>query len=228
MRGHSTPQLTSLEQAPARTCLDRARFALTVEQVNRPFECAEGLDQSLTEPEIDRWLVRLGASDGGPLAERLLVLHAIGEPLMERRGERSTVQIDPDLDTLLRQPGMNVVLVHNHPDSLGLSDRDFMHLAKAGMAAVVANQLQPTFNMGSQGVCVAENDFRSQPLVSAMRLVFVPAMRSASSVGAGHEPESRRCTEDPYGSLHHDGESLARWEPILSSHRRRAGGRRSP
>jgi hypothetical protein len=93
---------------------------------------------NLTEAEIHRWLVRLGAKDGGPPAERLLALNALGEPLMERSGARSTVQIDADLDTLLRQLGMGVVLVHNHPASRGLSDRDVKHLAKAGTAAVVA------------------------------------------------------------------------------------------
>jgi hypothetical protein len=60
-----------------------------------------------------------GASDGRLLAERLLVLNGLGEPLMERSGERSTIPIDPHLDALLRQRGSDLVLVHNRPDSLG-------------------------------------------------------------------------------------------------------------
>ncbi len=104
---------------------------------------ADGLDQlaarlDLTDRGIDWWLTRFVSDVDGDQAERLFVLSASGEPLAERAGDSSSVELDGELDRLLRQPGMDVVLVHNHPASRGLSAADVGQIAKQGVTAVVA------------------------------------------------------------------------------------------
>lgn len=98
-------------------------------------ELAERLQ--LTDAGVWRWLDRLGAEDGSR-AERLLALESTGKILIERRGDDSTVRVDPELDDLLLRPGAGIVLVHNHPASVGLSLADLRHVHKPGVVAVVA------------------------------------------------------------------------------------------
>jgi hypothetical protein len=92
----------------------------------------------LTERGATRWLARLEADGSGPSAERLLAVTATGERLMERDGGRSSVPVGAQLDKLLLQQDRSVVLIHNHPSSVGLSAADIGQLARPGVAAIVA------------------------------------------------------------------------------------------
>lgn len=96
-----------------------------------------GLD--LTGRGVNRWLERLGAAVGGPPVERLLVVRLTGEDVLARQGNASSVHVDAEIDDdFLLRPGTAVVLVHNHPTSVGLSGPDLGQLAKPGVAAVIA------------------------------------------------------------------------------------------
>ncbi|HET7219409.1 MAG TPA: hypothetical protein VFJ02_15235 [Vicinamibacterales bacterium] len=93
----------------------------------------------LTETGVRRWLEQLGAGSLGAPGEQLMAVSPTGTPLLDRRGgSGSSVRLDPELDTLLREPDRSVVLIHNHPASGGLSAADVGQLAKAGVAAIVA------------------------------------------------------------------------------------------
>jgi len=70
--------------------------------------------------------------------ERLLALSVPGELLPQRQGAAWSVRVDPELDGRLGRPGRQVVLVHNHPASAGLSAADLTLLARPGLAAIVA------------------------------------------------------------------------------------------
>jgi hypothetical protein len=87
---------------------------------------------------VAMWLERLGASDSSQPAERLLALQLSGEPVLTRRGDASSVLVDAELDEILLRHGRSIVLLHNHPSSVGLSGPDLGQLAKPGVAAVVA------------------------------------------------------------------------------------------
>jgi len=92
----------------------------------------------LTDRGIGAWRERLGVSPGGPAAERLMIVNESGDILAERSGGASLVVIDRELDHLLRDAGRRVVMVHNHPSSVGLSAADIGHLAKPGVLAILA------------------------------------------------------------------------------------------
>jgi hypothetical protein len=92
----------------------------------------------LTEAGARRWLEQLGVNGDGASTERLMAVSVTGAPLLEREGGGSSVRIDPELDTLLLQPGMAIVLVHNHPANVGLSGNDLRQLTKPGITAIVA------------------------------------------------------------------------------------------
>jgi len=96
---------------------------------------AESLN--LTDGGVWRWLDRLGVN-GDSRSERLLALESTGKILIERHGDDSSVRVDPELDSLLLRPGAAVVLIHNHPASVGLSLADLRHVYKPGVAAMVA------------------------------------------------------------------------------------------
>src|SRR5215471_11075552 len=78
---------------------------------------ASSLD--LSAPGAARWLARLEASGSDPSAERILAVTTTGEPVMKRDGGRSYVAVDVDLDRLLGQEDRSIVLIHNHPSSVG-------------------------------------------------------------------------------------------------------------
>ena len=93
----------------------------------------------LTETGVRRWLAQLGAGELGASDEQLMAVSLTGTPLLDRRGgSGSSVRLDRELDTLLREPDRSIVLIHNHPASGGLSAADIGQLAKAGVAAIVA------------------------------------------------------------------------------------------
>ena len=93
----------------------------------------------LTETGVRRWLAQLGAGELGASDEQLMAVSLTGTPLLDRRGgSGSSVRLDRELDTLLREPDRSIVLIHNHPASGGLSAADIAQLAKAGVAAIVA------------------------------------------------------------------------------------------
>jgi hypothetical protein len=93
----------------------------------------------LTERGVNQWLRRLVADSPDAPVERLIALALDGTVLAERRGERSQVRVDGEIrDLLLRRPTHDVVLMHNHPASAGLSGPDLRQLATPAVAAVVA------------------------------------------------------------------------------------------
>src|SRR5262249_38195439 len=91
----------------------------------------------LSDHGIRTWLKRL-EGESGSAGERLLVLNASGEQLAERSGGATAVVLGREMDDLLRTPAAGLVLVHNPPASIGLSDADLSQLAKPGVAAIVA------------------------------------------------------------------------------------------
>lgn len=92
----------------------------------------------LSEAGAKRWLKRLGVTPKGAQVERLLVMSATGEVLIERHGDQSSVTVDAEIDNLLYRSDKALVLIHNHPASVGLSFADMLHLTKPGLAAIVA------------------------------------------------------------------------------------------
>ena len=97
---------------------------------------AETLD--LAGKGIWRWLERLGVTRDGSKTERLLAVDLTGRILMERHGDGSSVRVDPELDDQLLRRDIAIVLIHNHPESVGLSLEDLRHLHKPGVAAMIA------------------------------------------------------------------------------------------
>ena len=85
-----------------------------------------------------QWLERLGVFEGRPARERLLVVNGDGLIVHSLDGEEAHVKITADVDDELRREGADLVLVHNHPNSSGLSKDDLSQLGKAGVAAVIA------------------------------------------------------------------------------------------
>jgi hypothetical protein len=88
--------------------------------------------------EAERWLLALGVEAGRPAVEQLLVANAQGQVVAVRSGTKSAVTLGAALDSRLYIPGNPVVLIHNHPLGNGLSLDDLEHLAKPGVAAIVA------------------------------------------------------------------------------------------
>jgi len=87
---------------------------------------------------VDRWLAELGVTKDGTGDERLMIVTTRGQIVATLVGEGSRVDIGPDLVIRLSEPGAGLVLVHNHPLSTSLSWVDVVHLARPGVAAVVA------------------------------------------------------------------------------------------
>jgi hypothetical protein len=105
----------------------------------RPKELTElAARLNISNRGVSAWLDELGARSDEPGSERLLIVSASGEPIATRKGTTSSVVIEADLDRLLREHGQRIVLVHNHPSSVGLSAADIGNVAKPGIAAIVA------------------------------------------------------------------------------------------
>ena len=87
------------------------------------------------------WLNRLTNGRVEPVGnapERLIAVTAHGDILAEIDGAGSHVVLGVALDARCLQPGAEIVLVHNHPSSTGLSLYDLGQLAKPGVRAIVA------------------------------------------------------------------------------------------
>jgi hypothetical protein len=109
------------------------------EAQERPRELSDLVNRlSVSGRGVTTWLEQLGVSSTGAATERLLVVRATGERLRLRDGKTSSVELDGDLDGLLRTPGTSAVLVHNHPSSVGLSAADIGQVSKPGVAAIIA------------------------------------------------------------------------------------------
>src|SRR5262245_37716662 len=92
----------------------------------------------LTDRGLTAWRERLEVESGGQAAERLVIVNESGEILVEKSGNAALVIVDRELDQLLRDGRKRVVMVHNHPSSVGLSGPDIGHLSKPGVVAIVA------------------------------------------------------------------------------------------
>jgi hypothetical protein len=95
-------------------------------------------DLHLTAPGTRGWLEALGVVPRQPVSEHLLAVTLDGRIVATRDGTEAHVTLGPDLDRRLLTPGARLVLIHNHPRSLGFSADDLVLLAKPGVAAVVA------------------------------------------------------------------------------------------
>jgi hypothetical protein len=73
-----------------------------------------------------------------PPTERLVAIRPTGTILESLDGSNATVVLSRTFDEPLRAPGANIVLVHNHPSSRGLSGADLGQLSKAGVAGIIA------------------------------------------------------------------------------------------
>jgi hypothetical protein len=114
--------------------------------VAAPSPAPEGLPHvlatlRLTSGGVPEWLDRLAPGARGPGApavhERLLVAQA-GRIIESRDGSQTHIVFDSSLTALCETPGAGLVLVHNHPNSTGLSADDLENLAQPGVTAVVA------------------------------------------------------------------------------------------
>jgi len=73
-----------------------------------------------------------------PETETLIALASDGTIVDAIIGTRSEVALSASFDAPLQHAGSRVVLVHNHPSSVGLSGADLGQLGKAGVSAIVA------------------------------------------------------------------------------------------
>lgn len=109
------------------------------QQSNRPVDAASvAASLNLAGNAVRRWLGELGVERKDSNTECLLAVNLKGEVLMVRNGGSSSVRVDSEMDDLLLTAGADIVMVHNHPANVGLSLADLRHLAKPGVAAIVA------------------------------------------------------------------------------------------
>jgi hypothetical protein len=129
--------------------------ALTVVAVNAAPIRAD-VEQPAAAPELSRLLAALHLAGAGvgewrdrlvhasqpgvvnAEGERLIAVMPDGRILAELEGAGAQVALGAALDARLLQPGADIVLVHNHPSSTGLSMDDLGQLAKPGVLAIVA------------------------------------------------------------------------------------------
>jgi hypothetical protein len=95
-------------------------------------------DLHLTPAGVPDWLKTLGVDPLGPAVERLLAVTVAGEIVSTRDGIAQHVMFGTELDLKLLNPVSDLVLIHNHPHSLGFSADDLVQLQKPGVTAVVA------------------------------------------------------------------------------------------
>lgn len=91
-----------------------------------------GLLETLRKPET------LEAMQGWPARERLIVIGPDKQILRIIEGQEGLIEVDWELELQLYRPGAEITLVHNHPRGSGLSTADLEHLAKPGVAGVMA------------------------------------------------------------------------------------------
>jgi hypothetical protein len=73
-----------------------------------------------------------------PTTEHVLAIGPDGVIVRRIEGSRSEVALGGALNETLETPGSNIILVHNHPHSGGLSGDDLEQLAKPGVVGVIA------------------------------------------------------------------------------------------
>jgi hypothetical protein len=95
-------------------------------------------DLHLTPADAPEWLKTLGVERLDAAEERLLAVTLAGEIVSARDGIAQHVTFGTELDLKLLNPVSDLVLVHNHPHSLGFSADDLVQLEKPGVTAVVA------------------------------------------------------------------------------------------
>jgi hypothetical protein len=129
----------------------------------------------LTAAGVGEWRDRLvRASRPGAVSadgERLIAVTPDGRIMAELEGAGAQVALGVALDARLLQPGADIVLVHNHPSSTGLSMDDLGQLAKPGVLAVVA--------IGSDGSVYAAAAGPRFPGDRFRDYVYVPARAAA-------------------------------------------------
>jgi hypothetical protein len=84
------------------------------------------------------WMAALANDGPMPRHERLLVVLPDGRVRDVVDGERDHVLLPVELTRELAERRLRVTLVHNHVTASGLSGADLRHLAKPGVATVVA------------------------------------------------------------------------------------------
>ena len=93
----------------------------------------------LTPAGAADWLERLRVSLGSRgQRERLLLVSAAGETILEVEGEVGRVDVTPEISVQLSRETADIVLIHNHPASRGLSGGDLMVLSKRRATAIAA------------------------------------------------------------------------------------------
>ena len=70
--------------------------------------------------------------------ERLQIVAPDGAVVATVDGDASSVALDASVDTVLRRPDSHLRLIHNHPNSRGLSGADLEQLTKPGVEAIEA------------------------------------------------------------------------------------------
>jgi hypothetical protein len=84
------------------------------------------------------WTAALANGGPAPRHERLLAVMPDGRVLGVVDGGRDHVMLSVALVRDLSERKLQATLVHNHPTSVSLGESDLMHLAKIGVARVVA------------------------------------------------------------------------------------------
>ena len=84
------------------------------------------------------WTAALANGGPAPRHERLLAVTPDGRVLGVVDGGRDHVMLSVALVRDLSERKLQATLVHNHPTSVSLGESDLMHLAKIGVARVVA------------------------------------------------------------------------------------------
>ncbi len=87
---------------------------------------------------VEAWTKALARDGRFPSYERMLVVSAAGQVLTVVDGDRNRVLLPEPLADVLMHIPLGATLVHNHPDSVSLSDADLSQLAKVGVSRVVA------------------------------------------------------------------------------------------
>lgn len=149
----------------------------------------------LTGAGTEQWLDRLAPAGrtGRPAHERLIAVTVDGATVAIVDGTARRVPLGRALDARCLQPGAGIVLVHNHPHSLGLSADDLSQLAKPGVAAVVA--------IGLDGSLYAAAAARRFPGDAFRDLIYAPALAEAGQQ-MRHE-RAGLAEDDPGGWMPH-------------------------
>jgi hypothetical protein len=140
-------------------------------------------DLHLTPAGAHQWLTVLGVDPGRPAPERLLAVTVANRVVATRDGGAEHVTLGTDLDLQLLRPESDLVLVHNHPNGVGLSGDDLIQLEKPGVAAVAAVGHDGSLYLAGRGRRF-DRDFFEPAQYSAARAAALKAIRDALASGA--------------------------------------------